>query len=85
MASDHPKFEDDVSQFSGKMNEKFVDWVIDVKVLEAEHKDETQPRPESRLYRSGPLDYRSTISGSCLGRKTRKLHRGHHRDAQKQW
>ena len=26
MANEHPKFDDDVPQLSGKINEKFVDW-----------------------------------------------------------
>ena len=41
MAHDHPKFEDDVPQFNGNTNEKFVEWVT-VRLWEAEHKDETK-------------------------------------------
>ena len=44
MANEHPKFEDDVPQFGDKINEKFVGWVTDVSLWEAEYKDETKPR-----------------------------------------
>ena len=47
------KLEDDVPQFSGKINEKFVEWVTDVRVCEAEHKDVTKPRLQPRLDRNG--------------------------------
>ena len=40
--------EDDVPQFSGKTNEEVVEWVTDVKLWEAEHK-ETKPRLRPRL------------------------------------
>ena len=30
--NEHPKFEDDVPQFSGKINEKFAEWDTDVKL-----------------------------------------------------
>ena len=55
MANEHPKFEDDVPQFSGKIHEKFVEWVTDVRLWEAEHKDETKPRLEPRLNKRGLL------------------------------
>ena len=53
MANEHPKFEDDVPQFSGKINEKFFEWVTDVKLWEAEHKEDTTPRLGPRLHRRG--------------------------------
>ena len=45
MANQHPKCEDDVLRFSGNINDKFVEWVTDVKLWEAEHDggDETSP------------------------------------------
>ena len=54
-ANEHPKFEDDVRRFSGKINEHFVEWVIDVRLSEAELKDETKPRLGPRLHRRGLL------------------------------
>ena len=51
MTREHPKFDDDVPQFSGNFNEKLVDWVTDVRLWEAEHNDETKPRFGPRLYR----------------------------------
>ena len=28
MAKDHPEYEDDIPQFSGKINEKLVEWCL---------------------------------------------------------
>ena len=39
-ANEHPQFEDDVPQLTGKINEKFVERITDVRLWEAEHKDE---------------------------------------------
>ena len=53
MANEHPKSEEDVPQFSRKLSEKFADWVTDVRLWEAEHKDETKPRLGPNLYKRG--------------------------------
>ena len=67
MTSEHPKFQDDVRQFSGKINEQFVEWVTDLRHWEAEHKDETKPRVGSRLHRRGLLGDPKHIIKTLLG------------------
>ena len=66
MTREHPKFDDDVPQFSGNINEKLVDWVTDVRLWEAEHY-ETKPRFGPRLYRRRLLLQRQQRSSRhCL-------------------
>ena len=67
MANEQAKFEDDVPQFSGKTNEEVVEWVTDVKLWEAEHK-ETKPRLRPRLYRRGLLGLPKQIIKTLLGK-----------------
>ena len=67
MANDHPKFEDDVPQFSGKINETFVEWVADVKLWEAEHKDEAKPCLGPRFPSKGFLGQPEQIIKKLLG------------------
>ena len=55
VAHEVPKLRNDVPQFSCKINEKIVEWVTDVRLREAEPKDETNPRFGPRLYRRGLL------------------------------
>ena len=50
MANEHPKF-DVVPQFIGKMKEKLFEWITDVRLWEAEHNNETNPRLGPRLFR----------------------------------
>ena len=69
MANEDPKFEDDAPQFGGKITEKFVEWVTDVRLLEAEHKDETKPRFEPRLYWRGHLGQPKQIIKTLLGQR----------------
>ena len=65
MANDHPRFEDDVPQCSGKINEKFVERVTAVRQWEAEHKDETKPHASAG---EDFLDSRSRSYPDCLVR-----------------
>ena len=67
MANEHPKFEDDVPQFSGKINDHFVEWVTDVRLWEAERKGETKPRPGPRLHRRGLLGQPKETIKTLLG------------------
>ena len=67
MANEHPKIEDDVSQFSGQISQRFVTWVTDVKLREAHHNDETKPRLWPRLYRRGLLGQLKQIVKTVLG------------------
>ena len=85
MANEHLKFEDDVPQFSGQINEKFVEWVADVRLWEAEHKDETKPRLATRLHRRGLLwTAKADHQDIAWSGRPGELHCGpHHRDAQK--
>ena len=85
MAKQHPKFEDDVPQFSGKIGEKFFEWVTGVKLWEAEQKDETKPRHGPRLYKRGLLRQPKQIIKTMLGSgRLGEFHCGQHRrDAQK--
>ena len=62
MANEHPKFEDDVPQFSGESNANFIDWVAD-------HKDETRYRFGHASTREDPFDSRSSSSRGSLGRE----------------
>ena len=61
MEKDHPEYEDDIPQFSGKINEKFVEWVYHVRLWEAEHKDERKPHLGPRLYWRLPEQPNQTI------------------------
>ena len=85
MANEHLKFEDDVPQFSGKINERFVEWVTDVRLWEAEHKDETKPRLEPRLFKRRLLGQPKQITKTLLSQgDPSEIHCGqHHGDAQK--
>ena len=67
MTKEHPKCQDNVRQFSGKINEQFVEWVTDLRHWEAEHKDETKPRVGSRLHRRGLLGDPKHIIKTLLG------------------
>ena len=67
MANEHPNFGDDVPQFSGKINDQFVEWVTDVRLWEAEHKDHTEPRLGPHLYRRGLLRQPKQIIKTSLG------------------
>ena len=67
IANEHPKFQDDVPHFSGKINEKFVEWVTDVRLWEAQHKDETKSRLGPRLCRRGLLEQPKPIINTLLG------------------
>ena len=42
-SNEHPKFEDDIPQFSGKIDETVVEWVAGERLWEAQHKDVTKP------------------------------------------
>ena len=42
--------EDHVPQFHGRIDEKFAEWVIDVKLWEAELKEEDRDRQGPKLY-----------------------------------
>ena len=53
MANEHPKFGDDVPQFSGKINEKFIDCVTCARLWMAEHKGETKLRLGPRFCKRG--------------------------------
>ena len=68
MANDHPKFEENVPQFSGNINGKFVEWT-DVKLWEADHKEETKPRLGTE---EDFLDSQSRSSRHCLVRETQR-------------
>ena len=65
IANEHPQFQDDVQHFSDKINEKFVEWVTDVR--EAQHKDETKSRLGPRLCRRGLLEQPKAIINTLLG------------------
>ena len=67
MANEHPQFEDDVQQFSRKINETFVEWVTDVRLWETEHKDETRRRLGPSLNRRGLLGQPKQIVKTLLG------------------
>ena len=82
MANEHPKLEDNVPQFSGKISETFVELVTYVKLCEAEHKEETKPRLGPRLYRRGLLEADHQHIG-WSGRRCELLSGPHHRNAQK--
>ena len=45
--------EDHVPQFHGRIDEKFAEWEIDVKLWEAEYKEDDRVRLGPRLYRRG--------------------------------
>ena len=72
MVKVHPAFEDDVPQFSGKINEIFVEWVTDVRLWEAEHKDETKPRLGHASAGETPLNSRNRSSRHGLVRETKR-------------
>ena len=67
MANEHPKFEDDVPLFCGKISETFVEWVTDVRLWEAEDKEETRPRLGPRFYRRRLLGQPKQIIKTLLG------------------
>ena len=90
MANEHPKFEDYVPQFSRKINDKFVEWLTDVRLWGAEHKDDTRPRFGPSLNR---IHERTTWTAEAdrqdivWSGRPRKLRCGEHtiENAQKQW
>ena len=45
--------EEHVPQFHGRIDEKFAEWEIDVKLWQAEYKEEDRDRLGPRLYRRG--------------------------------
>ena len=67
IANEHPQYQDDVPHFSGKINEQFVEWVTDVRLWEAQHKNETKSRLGPRLCRRGLLEQPKPIINTLLG------------------
>ena len=59
--------EDDVPQSSGKITEKFIERFTDVRLREAERKDETRPRHGPRNYSRGLLGQPQQIIKTLLG------------------
>ena len=47
--------EEHLPQFHGRIDEKFAEWEIDVKLWEAEYKEEDRDRLGPKLYRRGLL------------------------------
>ena len=87
MINEHPKFDDDAPQFSGKINDIFVDWVTDVKLRGGK----TQGRNETSLERHASSGEELwTVEAdhpddACSGRP-RKLYREQHcHNAHEQW
>ena len=84
MANGHSKFEDDVPQFRGKLNKKFVEWVTDVRLKKTEQKDETKARLGPRLLQertswTTEANHQDNARSVRLG----EFHSGqHHRDAE---
>ena len=79
---EHPKFGDDVSQLSGKINEKFEEWVTDVGLWEAEHK-ETKPRLGTPLQERTSSTAEADHQDIAWSGRPCELHCERHRDAQK--
>ena len=59
--------EEHVPQFNGRIDEKIAEWVIDVKLWEAEFKEEDRERLGPKLYRRGLHGQPKTIVKTKLG------------------
>ena len=71
MADERPNGDDDLPQFSGKINETFVERVTSVKLREVEHKDGTKNHALSHASKGeNSMGSRSRSSRLCLGRET---------------
>ena len=66
-AKEHPRFEDDVPQLNGKTRTKLAESVADVRLWEADTKDEMKQRLGPRLYREDSFGQPKQIIKTLLG------------------
>ena len=85
MAKEHPKFDDDVPQFSGKINETFMDWVTEVRLWEAKHRGRDETSPWATLQQEWARWTGEADRQEAWARRPRKFYSGQHRsDSQRQ-